>query len=631
MYDKPVDEPGDDLEAREVADAEEPEEPEDAEAEAAERSLLSRALGVSGALFSGAATGVARAATGVGGLIRRAAASRAAATDDAEDETDDALEDEELDADAEPAEPASRLARLVGAATLQGFSGKARLGAAAGVSAAALSGTLLLYPGSGSRPNAEAPAATSPADADARPDAPSQAQADPKTAAEPDPVATDPALAQQEVQAIPAPLVETDPAPTPPVVPTPIEATPAETIAMEDPPGAAGIVSVPPPIAEPVGEVPEPIVPPLPADASAAVDPAPPEVVVPAPVAAVEVPPPAEAAPLLTIPTPVATAAPIPEEPALPPPSTPAPAIEPPPGPPVLATEPPAVAAATNPDTVPLPLGDETSPSAVAMPVPEPSAAGIPNLNATPAAAPVATATAGSEPFPGVAMETLPNSDEHLVTIEEPLDDAVTTRAGAQAEPVVRAGAPGPRSAVQPVRHVVQRGENFWTIARLYYGSGRFYKALWKANQSVAAMPEDLYVGAVIQIPDLSQLDPRYIDPPSGGSRSVVQPRAQAEPPRRDPATLQASAPVDLEPASDTIVMLPESRTGKPAAETRLAPARPVAAERTYVVRAHDTPRSIARDQLGDPRRAGEIIQLNAQALRGLEALEPGMELLLPR
>ena len=30
--------------------------------------------------------------------------------------------------------------------------------------------------------------------------------------------------------------------------------------------------------------------------------------------------------------------------------------------------------------------------------------------------------------------------------------------------------------------HKVEKNENFWTISRLYYNSGRYYKALWKAN-----------------------------------------------------------------------------------------------------------------------------------------------------
>ena len=33
-------------------------------------------------------------------------------------------------------------------------------------------------------------------------------------------------------------------------------------------------------------------------------------------------------------------------------------------------------------------------------------------------------------------------------------------------------------SRIDPQPHVVQPGENFWTISKYYYSSGRFYKAL---------------------------------------------------------------------------------------------------------------------------------------------------------
>ena len=35
---------------------------------------------------------------------------------------------------------------------------------------------------------------------------------------------------------------------------------------------------------------------------------------------------------------------------------------------------------------------------------------------------------------------------------------------------------------VEAVPHVVERGENFWTISRLLLRLGRYYRALWKAN-----------------------------------------------------------------------------------------------------------------------------------------------------
>ena len=75
----------------------------------------------------------------------------------------------------------------------------------------------------------------------------------------------------------------------------------------------------------------------------------------------------------------------------------------------------------------------------------------------------------------------------------------------------------GSRSAaerVESVPHVVERNENFWTISRLYYSSGRYYRALWKANADKHPKIDKLTVNDVIMIPPVEDLDPAYIDPP---------------------------------------------------------------------------------------------------------------------
>ncbi len=40
-----------------------------------------------------------------------------------------------------------------------------------------------------------------------------------------------------------------------------------------------------------------------------------------------------------------------------------------------------------------------------------------------------------------------------------------------------------------PYTHTVKSGENFWTISKLYYKSGRYYKALWDANKKQSPPP----------------------------------------------------------------------------------------------------------------------------------------------
>ncbi len=67
-----------------------------------------------------------------------------------------------------------------------------------------------------------------------------------------------------------------------------------------------------------------------------------------------------------------------------------------------------------------------------------------------------------------------------------------------------------------PYMHTVKSGENFWTISRLYYKSGRYYMALWAANKQKVPAPERLAVGDKIIIPRADQLDPALIPAPAG-------------------------------------------------------------------------------------------------------------------
>ena len=67
---------------------------------------------------------------------------------------------------------------------------------------------------------------------------------------------------------------------------------------------------------------------------------------------------------------------------------------------------------------------------------------------------------------------------------------------------------------VEPTAHIVEPNENFWTISRLYYSSGRYYRALWKANADKCPKIDRLKVNDVIVVPAVEDLDPDYIDPP---------------------------------------------------------------------------------------------------------------------
>ena len=114
----------------------------------------------------------------------------------------------------------------------------------------------------------------------------------------------------------------------------------------------------------------------------------------------------------------------------------------------------------------------------------------------------------------------------------------------------------------KPYLHEVKSGENFWTISRTYYRSGRYYMALWAANKDKVPAPDKLKVGAKIMIPRADQLDPTLVQPLPGPGADMATPPppppvivAPPPPPanapgpfgflrrnHRDPAAVKASA-----------------------------------------------------------------------------------------
>jgi nucleoid-associated protein YgaU len=238
---------------------------------------------------------------------------------------------------------------------------------------------------------------------------------------------------------------------------------------------------------------------------------------------------------------------------------------------------------------------------------------------------------------------------------------------------------------VESVPHVVESGENFWTISRRYYASGRYYRALWKANADKHPEIDKLAVNDVIMVPAVEDLDPAYIDPPrtsapaalgsathSSNGRSRVDSTDSAEssvssssinhdepvyttrtnrgsadgvPVRRSsrfdpdldlPAPEAVTRPdrgtdpvghrSDVVQGDDTDNNEPEIRTAARPRSSGLAPlGRPV-----YKVRQYDTLRSIARDMLGDSHRSREILELNQELIDDPSHLIVGQVLELP-
>jgi nucleoid-associated protein YgaU len=141
----------------------------------------------------------------------------------------------------------------------------------------------------------------------------------------------------------------------------------------------------------------------------------------------------------------------------------------------------------------------------------------------------------------------------------------------------------------KPGQYIVQPNDNYWTISKTVYGDGGFFKAIYEHNRRQHPKAERLQVGEVLYVPDAATLQKLYPD-------LCPKPGRIAAPQR----TMPASA--------------------------RIRPGTKV-----YVVEEGDTLFKIAKDQLGNPSRWGEVYQLNRELLgKDYDYLKPGTELLIP-
>jgi nucleoid-associated protein YgaU len=274
-----------------------------------------------------------------------------------------------------------------------------------------------------------------------------------------------------------------------------------------------------------------------------------------------------------------------------------------------------------RPQPPPTPPVEHVSPP-VAEPGPTPTKV-LPPLTPAPVPAEVETtaaavASAGSRTIPtlGKIRPVEVGTESRLTADEARVADAPSPR-----EPV------GAREQVDPILHTVQRGENFWTISRNYYGSGRYYRALHAANVKLVPDIKELYVGSTIKVPPVESLDRNLFDPPSRASLAEVastrdvQVAASTRTPRPDDGRA-----VPTRPRVDVELGMPTTRPKRAGVRDEVdEPTRP-----TYRVRAHDTLRSIARDTLGDSHRYREILDLNREVIDDPTRLVSGQSLTLP-
>jgi nucleoid-associated protein YgaU len=190
------------------------------------------------------------------------------------------------------------------------------------------------------------------------------------------------------------------------------------------------------------------------------------------------------------------------------------------------------------------------------------------------------------------------------------------------------------------MRHVVKEGEDLWSIAKQHYGSGRYFQAIWDANRDRVASPESIPAGTELRLPTAADMARAAapVTPPAAAPAAAMRPRTNPAP---DPAVQRSSfeimAPEVRTPGTPTARAPTAARPDEPAPRPRptaLEFARSAGEGADYpihVVGRFESLRSIARDRLGDSRRAAEILALNRDTLRSSDRPVPGQHLRLPK
>ena len=484
----------------------------------------------------------------------------------------------------------------------------------------------------------------------------------------------------------PTPAPTTDPAPSPAPATQPSTSDPAPSPATQPPTSEPA----PSPSNDPKPPVSEPAPSPAPATQPATSDPAPapsndpkPPVLEPAPSpsndpkppATDPAPSPAPATPATVEPPAPASVSPSPPAETVVAPASPAPAAAPDPAaaPPPEAT--PASAAASPavpvPSASPSPSSAAPDPSASALkPVDTPTPTftpteptGEPPLPTTPVKTSEPAANGTSVKIPTIGRNRMIDLDdrrspEPVAVKEDPTFVDVTpnrssrikgTAGGASSAMTATTESEPERAASMSTPHTVQRGENLWTISRLYYGYGWYYKALWEANKENVAAVDKLYVGQTIRIPPPEDLDPAYVESARKEFEADRKARGLASSSRGAGGTDSRATPVNVSlrkasrsadlDSGELKVSLPtadplghgQSVGGFTEADEEEEPTEPVRKRGPrYKIRAYETLRSIARDTLGDSRRSTEIYELNQSVVDDPNHLVTGQIIELP-
>ena len=178
---------------------------------------------------------------------------------------------------------------------------------------------------------------------------------------------------------------------------------------------------------------------------------------------------------------------------------------------------------------------------------------------------------------------------------------------------------PEPTSA--GTKHTVAAGETLSKIALAHFGSKSraLVDSIYAANKNVMQSPDNLKVGMVLVIPDVS--------PPA----SKGDPKTSSSPTRGDATALVPTRGDAVVPSFTKGDATSPKSTGKATDDSKGAQAKaPSDTGRFYQVKKNDRWVSIARDQLGDAGRWKELHELNKDKFPDPSKIREGVRIKLP-
>lgn len=233
--------------------------------------------------------------------------------------------------------------------------------------------------------------------------------------------------------------------------------------------------------------------------------------------------------------------------------------------------------------------------------------------------------------------------------------------------------------ATQPLIHHVQPGESLWAISQRFYGDGKHYADIARANADKLLPDGGVREGVRLLIPNKTIAAPGPVMTVDGSASAITDRRIDT--PIDRPHNDGASRTVPSTPALRTIKVEPGdalstiasrelgsirhmqliieanrdqindandikagmtlkipaiAASGTTGSANNASPVRSLTestttrAVKTYTVQPRDTFSSIARTRLGDERRWKELFDLNKGKVRSADALKPGVVISLP-